>query len=277
MEVLREGYRLPILSVPPLSSEPIPMPSYSPHSIKGKALEEVTLSLVEKGAVELAPLHSLGFYSRLFRVSQQDCAAHSSLDGVSLSRSGLSVYHGPEQCPRRCPVPAQPSPGLRVDAEDGGLRGTPAPLAGHGQPICHLSQSLLFSLFFSLPGSPGSGDRYAAPQLGPSPGVCVPSVGFDSAGPLQAPLVFRRPDDTGLNGLGFRTFWIWQWIVRLPSLTVQIFSDNRTSIVVISGPAGCRFMRGDYPAICQGCWLLCLCSCPGWVGSPPVFAHQLPT
>ena len=112
------------------------------------------------------------------------------------SRSDPSVYHEPEQCPRRCPVPAQPSPGLRVDAEDGGLKGTSAPLAGHGRRLCHLSQLPLFSLFSSLPGSPGSGDGCAAPQLGPSPGASVPSVGFDSAGPSQAPLVIRRPDDT---------------------------------------------------------------------------------
>ena len=44
------------------------MPSYSPQSIKGTALAEVTLSLVEKGAVELAPLPSTGFYSQLFVV-----------------------------------------------------------------------------------------------------------------------------------------------------------------------------------------------------------------
>ena len=44
------------------------MPSYSPTSIKGAALEEVTLGLVVKGAVELAPLPSPGFYSRLFVV-----------------------------------------------------------------------------------------------------------------------------------------------------------------------------------------------------------------
>ena len=62
---MRDGYCLPFLSVPPLSSEPIPMPSYSPSSIKGK---EVTLSLVEKGAVELAPLPSPGYYSQLFVV-----------------------------------------------------------------------------------------------------------------------------------------------------------------------------------------------------------------
>ena len=68
VEVLRVGYCLPFLSTPPLSTAPIPMPSYSPTSIKGAALEEVTLGLVVKGAVELAPLSSPGFYSRLFIV-----------------------------------------------------------------------------------------------------------------------------------------------------------------------------------------------------------------
>ena len=67
VDVLWEGYHLPFLSVPPLSSESIPMPSYSPTFVKGKALEEVTHSLVEKGGMELAPLPS-GFYSRLFVV-----------------------------------------------------------------------------------------------------------------------------------------------------------------------------------------------------------------
>ena len=42
MEVLREGYRIPFLRRPPLSAEPIPMPSYAPTFIKGAALEEVT-------------------------------------------------------------------------------------------------------------------------------------------------------------------------------------------------------------------------------------------
>ena len=62
------GYRIPFLQVLPLPREPIPKASYSPSSMKGIALEEVTLSLVEKGAVELAPLPSPGFYSRMFVV-----------------------------------------------------------------------------------------------------------------------------------------------------------------------------------------------------------------
>ena len=68
VEVLRVGYCLPFLSAPPLSNVPIPMPSYSPTSIMGAALEEVPLGLIAKGAVELAPLPSPGFYSRLFVV-----------------------------------------------------------------------------------------------------------------------------------------------------------------------------------------------------------------
>ena len=47
---------------------PIPMPSSSPISITGAALVEVTLGLLAKGALELAPLPSPGFYSHLFVV-----------------------------------------------------------------------------------------------------------------------------------------------------------------------------------------------------------------
>ena len=68
MEVLRFGYSIPFLSPPPLSPAPVLMPSYSPSSTRGVALREVTLGLIAKGAVELAPLPSLGFYSRLFVV-----------------------------------------------------------------------------------------------------------------------------------------------------------------------------------------------------------------
>ena len=69
VEVLRWRYRIPFCVVPTLSEEPIFYPSYGPSSIKGKALDAEVLSLVEKGAVELAPLPSPGFYNRLFVVS----------------------------------------------------------------------------------------------------------------------------------------------------------------------------------------------------------------
>ena len=100
VEVLRVVYCLPFLSTPPLSTAPIPLPSYSPTSIKGAALEEVTLGLVVKGAVELAPLPSPGFYSRLFVVWKTsgswrpviDLSPSQSLCGrVSLSDGDHSV------------------------------------------------------------------------------------------------------------------------------------------------------------------------------------------
>ena len=86
VEVLRVGYCLPFLSIPPLSTAPIPMPSYSPTSIKGAALEEVTLGLVVKGAVELAPLPSPGFYSRLFVVWKTSGSWRPVIDLSHLNR-----------------------------------------------------------------------------------------------------------------------------------------------------------------------------------------------
>ena len=47
---------------------PIPLPYSSPFSITGAALEEVSLVLVAKDALELAPLPSPGFYSHLLVV-----------------------------------------------------------------------------------------------------------------------------------------------------------------------------------------------------------------
>ena len=63
VEVLREGYSIPFLRPPPLSTELIPMPSYARTSIKRAALGVVTLPLIATGAVELAPLPSSGFSS----------------------------------------------------------------------------------------------------------------------------------------------------------------------------------------------------------------------
>ena len=84
--MLREGYCLPFLSTPPLSNVPIPLPSYSPTSIKGAALEEVTLGLIAKGAVELAPLPSPGFYSRLFVVWKTSGSWRPVIDLSHLNR-----------------------------------------------------------------------------------------------------------------------------------------------------------------------------------------------
>ena len=79
-------------SAPPLSSEPIPFPAYTLSSIRGKALAQQVLSLVEKGAIELAPLPLPGFYSRLFVVMK---ASGSWRPVIDLSTLNLRVLKSP--------------------------------------------------------------------------------------------------------------------------------------------------------------------------------------
>ena len=69
VEALRVGYRIPFDRRPPLSELPLSLPTYSPQSIKGVALNQELQNLLRKGAVEPAP-QSLGFYSRLFLVQK---------------------------------------------------------------------------------------------------------------------------------------------------------------------------------------------------------------
>ena len=85
MEVLLWGYCIPFCVVPTLSKESIPFPSYGPSSIRGKALDAKVLSLVEKGAVELAPPPFLGFYSRLFVVMKASGSWRPVIDLSSLN------------------------------------------------------------------------------------------------------------------------------------------------------------------------------------------------
>ena len=92
MEVLRWAYRVPFLSEPPLAAEPIPFPSYGPSSIKGIALGKEVQSLLEKGAVELAPLPFPGFYSRIFVVMK---ASGSWRPVIDLSTLNLRVHKTP--------------------------------------------------------------------------------------------------------------------------------------------------------------------------------------
>ena len=64
VQVLHYGYRIPFRSRPPLSRVPIPLPSYSPNSIRGLALSDAVFTLVEEEAIEIVP-PSPGFYSCL--------------------------------------------------------------------------------------------------------------------------------------------------------------------------------------------------------------------
>ena len=92
MEVLREGYQIPFRRAPTLSRKPIPFPAYCPNSIRGKALAQEVESLLRKGAIELAPLLSPGYNSRLFVTMK---APGSWRPVIDLSRLNLQVFKTP--------------------------------------------------------------------------------------------------------------------------------------------------------------------------------------
>ena len=111
--------------------------------------------------------------------------------------SGPAVHNGPPQRFSGRSVPAQPDPGLGMDDEDGGVRGTLQALASDDRPVRHLVKSPLLSLFLSLPQSSGYGNGCSSAQLGQSSHVCLPSLGPASSGSLEAPGFFRSPDAAG--------------------------------------------------------------------------------
>ena len=99
MEVLREGYAITFRIYPPLSPTPIILDSYSPQSVKGRALEEEIQALRRKGAVEPAS-PTPGFYSRMFVVTKADhrpvhpepeCGSDSFSDGDLSDCSSLCL------------------------------------------------------------------------------------------------------------------------------------------------------------------------------------------
>ena len=74
------------MSALPQRSSSLQCSRSSPSSIKGAALEEVTLGLIAKGAVELVPLPSPGFYSRLFVVWKTSGSWRPVIDLSHLNR-----------------------------------------------------------------------------------------------------------------------------------------------------------------------------------------------
>ena len=90
MEVLREGYMILFSRRPPLSDQPLPMPSYSLSSIRGRALEKEFLDFLHKGAIEQAP-QTPGFYSRLF-VVQKDSGSWRPIIDLSTLNTSISFF-----------------------------------------------------------------------------------------------------------------------------------------------------------------------------------------
>ena len=121
------------------------------------------------------------------------CEFHHSEDftmgEVSASAGDSSIHHGASQCLSGFIVSPKSSLGLRMDAEDRSVSGAPEEVASVHRSVCHLSQSPLFSIFFSVLRSERSGYGCAAPELGWVAGVCLSTLVAHSDCSEEAPVV----------------------------------------------------------------------------------------
>ena len=106
-----------------------------------------------------------------------------------------TVHHGETHCPSGRSFSPEPNLGLRVDAEAGGLRGSVQEMAGVDRPVCNISKSQMFDIFFSLPRSQCSGDRFTSSKLELVASVCLSSLVTHSGGFEEAPVVLWVPAD----------------------------------------------------------------------------------
>ena len=106
-----------------------------------------------------------------------------------------SVHHGSSQCSRGLFVSSQPSVGFRMDTQDRGFPRAPEEMAGVHRPFCHLTQSPVLSIFFSVPRSERSGCGCSAPELGWVAGVCLSTLVTHSGCSQEAPVILWGPAD----------------------------------------------------------------------------------
>ena len=106
-----------------------------------------------------------------------------------------TVYHGETQCSSGRSFSPGPNLGLLVNAEAGGLRGSVQEMAGVDRPVCNISESQMFDIFFSLPRSQCSGDGYTSSKLEWVAGVCLSSLVTHSGGFEEAPVGVWGPAD----------------------------------------------------------------------------------
>ena len=129
------------------------------------------------------------FFSELHR------SEDSPLGGGSVCGDFPTGYYGETQCASGCSFSPKPGLGLRVDAEAGGLQGFVQEVAGVSRPVCNVSKSQLFLIFFSLPQSQCYGDGCASSKLEWVAGVCFSSLVSRSGGFEEAPVVLWSSTD----------------------------------------------------------------------------------
>ena len=77
-----------------------------------------------------------------------------------------------------------------------GLSGSEEEVAGVHQPICHLTQSPMFSIFFAVPRSERLSYGCSAPELEWVAGVGLSSLVTHSGSPQEASVILWNSPDT---------------------------------------------------------------------------------
>ena len=163
MEVLRFGYCLSFRAIPLLSPVPIPLPSYSPTSIKGIALQAEVADLRAKGAVEPAP-SGPGFYSRHFVIPKVTGGWQPIIDLSRLNRSFLVSSFHMETAASVLQSLCQGDWMVSLDLQDAYLQVLVHPSSHHYLRFCVGSSVLQFrSLCFGLSSAPQVFTRVMAP------------------------------------------------------------------------------------------------------------------
>ena len=147
VEVLREGYRIPFLRPPASSSVcgPHPHAFVCPYFHQGAALEEVTLALIAKGAVELASCSS-----SLSQLLQQPVCGLEDLGVMATGHRPVS----PQSLHGRFALPHGDHPVCSSVCPAGGLAGLHRSSGGVSSGSCASGISLLPALCGSWPHLP---------------------------------------------------------------------------------------------------------------------------
>ena len=122
-------------------------------------------------------------------ISQLPDSGDPALGGVPLHSSFAPVHSGVPKCAGRLSLSPSPTPTYRVVPSPGGFSVYQSHVAGPNRLVCHVSQSPMFCLFLSLPGSDGCGHRRLPPTLGRASGLRVSSVVCHSTSTGEAPCV----------------------------------------------------------------------------------------
>ena len=129
------------------------------------------------------------FFSELHR------SEDSPLGGGSVFGDFPTVYNGESQCASGRSFSPKPGLGLLVDAEAGGLQGFMQEMVGVNRPVCNVSKSQLFLIFFSLPHSQCYVDGCSSSKLEWVAGVCFSSLVSHSGGFEEAPVTLWSSTD----------------------------------------------------------------------------------